>query len=190
MKLGKKIKTGLVGASICAATALTSYANVEKKPEPLTLEQSTTIEQVNTLYEEKLIEYASDKILKNNELEDLRDIQEKKYSLLKNQLEPLEKEYNEKVTVTVDSLDNQIRSINWDLNSESKITVFAATRSKLDDKILRHYPALLDKDKGNLTYSAEALIEPGLVEDFREIAKEADGIMKKYYKDNNLEFLL
>ncbi|MBU4501231.1 MAG: hypothetical protein KKA79_01465, partial [Nanoarchaeota archaeon] len=110
MKISKKAKLGILGATFYTATTLAApiYATVEQNTKPnnqLTLEQATTIEQIDSLYNQKLIDYTSDKVIEHSEIVDLKSIQEKKFEILKVEHNPLEEEYNEKIKRPVDELE-------------------------------------------------------------------------------------
>ncbi|MCG2718685.1 MAG: hypothetical protein L6408_07625 [Nanoarchaeota archaeon] len=195
MKISKKAKLGILGATFYTATTLAApiYATVEQNTKPnnqLTLEQATTIEQIDSLYNQKLIDYTSDKVIEHSEIVDLKSIQEKKFEILKVEHNPLEEEYNEKIKRPVDELETQIRKLSEKVHY-GKANVLDDINTKLKEGILIHYPALLNSEKGkNVTYASDTPIEQGLVEPFREIIKEADDLLKQYYDDNNLEFLI
>ena len=190
----KKVKLGLLGVGFCVAGALASpgYSAVEQEQVvPQTrLEQVTTIEQAETLYQERLNEYSADKKLDSGELKSLYGIQLTRKDLLKKQREPLAKNYDKAAGIEIKSLDSKIKGCKGRLTSKEKISVFAKTRERLDEKILVHYPFLVDENEGNVVYPARGMLEPELNAVFKGIVVEADKILRQYYQDNRLGLIL
>jgi len=197
--MSKRTKVGLVTSALYTSVVLAApvYAAVTQEikqetvqqVQEITLEQAATVKQLETLYNNKLTEYVSDKILKVDEIENLYKINDKKINLLTNERNVLNTQYSG-FEAQLGSLRQEIDKNVKILESTEKIAVLVNTRKNLDEKILCYYLGLTNKDIGNITYSAETLIESELNVHFKKIVIETDKILKQYYQDNRLEILL
>jgi len=198
--LTKKLKLGLVGASICLAAALPAYANSEKPVEtvekveivqPINVDNINTLEQIDVFYKKTESEYASDKFLNFKELENLYKIEQKREKLLEKEKSGLSEQYAaaEKTEKEIEIIDSKLKDAMDKHNGIKQIKIFDIVNEEFSEKVLKYYPALFSDDL-NVVYSAEAMLEPELNSPFKEIVVEADKILKKYHKDDSLEILV
>lgn len=183
-----RTKIGLASSIVyCSASlALPAFANTNTAIQPINVEQITTAQQAETLYQQKLEAYAGDKKIDSQEVRNLYKIQEVRKDLLEKQRESLVEEYLEKETETK-SISSRIKVYQEKLKAEGH--VLNQTKDKLEKNILKYYPSLINKEKGNLVYSADTSLESELNSVFRSIALEADRILKEHYQDNSVELL-
>jgi len=201
MKLSKRFKKmktsaklSLVGTALYTATLATPlYAAVKEEVKPvekINLEQVITTEQADILYKEKLAEYASDKLLKNAELENLYSINFKKINILENEKTSLDQEYKTNTKKSTEDLENKIKEYRNQFVNRTQVSVFEDVKENFNDEVLRYYSALIDSDRGNIIYPANTLLEPKLNKVFKKIVIEADKVFKEQYNLNCLDILL
>ncbi|MBU4502903.1 MAG: hypothetical protein KKA79_09985 [Nanoarchaeota archaeon] len=194
--MSKKAKFSLAGTLIYATTslALPAYAVVKQDlAEVNTISQVElapikTVEQANTLYEEKLADYASDNLLVHKEIENLYKIQQLKKMCLEEEKKIAVAEYKKK-TPEVEEIDAQLNQARIGLDSKKSLAVLSEHKKDLDEKVLGYYTGLLD-EKSNLTYPANMLLESEINGVFKNIVIEADKILNQYYSDDYLSPLL
>lgn len=198
----RSFKIGLAGS--LAYTALTfapSLVGVAGAVRLWPHQSSTDVKQITTeqglesaenTYHKKLVEYASDKLLTSDEIKNLHTMQGEMLDILNTEKKILETEYIKKYRAKTEKLDEEINKYKQQLkNEESKGNKpLDELRKKLEETISEYYPALLNKDKWPVTYSAETMLKPELITSFRSIVVEADRILKEQYGDNHLEPLL
>jgi len=199
MKLYKKFKRmktsakmGLVGTALYATTlAAPVYSAVKEEIvqpiQPINMEQITNSEQAGTLYNEKLIEYTSDKFLESKEIENLYTIKSKEKELMVSERKGLIDNYNGDIGEKIEKIDTEITQCRQILDGSKKIKSLNGTRKDLEEKILVYYPALVDKSKGNIVYEANYDLPRDYNKVFKELVIEADKILRELYNDNSLK---
>jgi len=193
-KMKTSAKLGLVGTALYAATlAAPLYAAVRneiKQPvQPVNLEQITTREQVNKLYKEKLVAYASDKLLNHDEINNLYEIKVKENKLLDTEKDALKSESYEKFYKKLNDLENRIQD-QKNITGFKTVAVLDEVRAKLWDGVLKYYPGLVNPEKSGIVYSSQEIIKEKLNPIFRDILIEGDRILQKYYNDDSLKIII
>lgn len=196
------VKVGLVTTSIYFATTfgLPAYAiaSSEEQPakvlEPTNLEQITTFEQANTVYDEKLKEYTLDKELDYHECKDLLAISSKaKYLLDEKKPENIEKYFE--VKDKVDNLSKQRVNLEQSLDKIKEpdnffLDYLVEKRAEIKEKTAEQYPGILDKEGSelNITYPADIdLNDDSLKTLIKTIAKDVRTKLVVRYNDDILK---
>lgn len=188
-------KVGLVSSAVYAASsfALPAFANTVEQPvfQPVDVERITTVEQAENIYNTKLAEYAQDRKITVDEIKHLTEIKSRARSIVKGQLNSLEKE-EQKLTEKAQELYNPLRAYEKKLaNLDNQLQHPNAKKSleenlnQLEKEVLAHYPGLIKKDKG-LIYSAETELLQPYKDAFNRITKDTHNILEQNYGDNSL----
>ncbi|MCG2718536.1 MAG: hypothetical protein L6408_06870 [Nanoarchaeota archaeon] len=194
--MSKKAKISLVGTALYATTslALPAYAAVKQdsvlEVGPINLEQVLNVEQAELLFKEKINEYSEDKLLNNQELQNLYWIEKHKINLMQDKKAKIEEEYKNNTEVATQHLEEKIKNYQTELGDTLNISVFADLRNKLDKEILTFYSALINTEKGNVAYNADTLIESKLNAPLKEVIKGVDNVLKQYYNMDIMGMLL
>lgn len=196
----KKLKYGLVGTSILLATAAYA-APTDRMPQEVkpvkTIEQQLydleTLEQAESFYKQKIGEYqTSDNSINSDELTNLNKISLRKYDIAKEKLENLKGDYGEIVAAQEElrTIDEKLKASRSMIEQGNDTNFFDGVKKEIEDNILVYYPALFDKEKANMSYSANSSIEPGLNDFFKEAVVKVDQMLKEHYGRKNLDILL
>ncbi|MBU4501013.1 MAG: hypothetical protein KKA79_00350 [Nanoarchaeota archaeon] len=195
--LGKKT-LALAGVALYTVV-LASPIYAGTKPEPLpvgdikpTLETITTVEQVGSLYRQKIQEYAEDKLLVYDEIYNLDQILERKENFFYSE----KMDFNKRSRIIfneVEELRAKISGYNYSIEGlEREKKYFHPDLEKIkesfDKEVLGHYPSLLEKE-ANIVYSAETKVKPKLVETLRNMVVKVHDINIEFYKDGSLKVL-
>lgn len=196
-KLKPDVKVGLITMALYATTlAMPVYAAVEQELSPqkvvehIVLDNVTTTDQIESLNKEKLAEYSADNLLELIELENIYKIQEKRVEMMKAENELLSVKYAEEYSSKLDDLEDNMAIVSSALANTRENSVFVDVRERLNNDILKYYPALINPEEGNVSYSADKPVNPELKETLTDIIIEADCLLTEYYDDESFRVIL
>lgn len=196
-RMKKSTKVSLLSCAVYTATALAvpAFANQAELPvfQPVNIEHITSIEQAKNVYNAKLAEYSQDKKMTFDELTQLAKIKRKERTILKTQLEPLEKEKQELETKlglvdrTVKPYKEKLTDLDVQLQNPDVKKILEENLKDYEKQILEYYPGLIDRGNMGIIYDAKTELHYNFREAFNNIVGKTHDILKENYGDESLK---